>query len=241
MGGGVYRVRDGEDGEAEVGSWAAGSTVLVTGASGFVGKAVLHALLHETEGARVRVLLRSRDQDDARRRLVEEILGAAPFQRTPGAVERMLGAGEIEAISGDLGDDGLAARAKEQLRGIDTVIHCAASVSFEEPLDAALRVNGFGPARLAAALRAAGSEPHFVHVSTAYTADCRVPVVKEDDVHPGLERLDPEAVLEEASGWRAETEAEAANAGRDERWIEQRLARRGGPSPAAPAGPTPTR
>jgi nucleoside-diphosphate-sugar epimerase len=228
VGGGVYRVGGAEGGEAEVGAWPAGATILVTGASGFVGKAVLSALLRETEGARVRVLLRSRDRDDARRRLVEEILGAEPFRDAPaGTVERMLGEREIEAISGDLGDEGLASAAKEQLRGIDTVIHCAASVSFEEPLDAALRINGYGPARLAAALRAAGSEPHFVHVSTAYTADCRVPIVNEADTHPGLARLDPAVVLAEAEGWRAEVDAEAAKAGRDERWIEQRLAARG--------------
>lgn len=228
MGRGVFRVEDEAGHEARVGSWPAGSTILVTGASGFVGKAVLSALLHETEGARVRVLLRSRDREDARRRLVEEILGAEPFRGAPaGTVEGMLAATEVEAISGDLGDDGLASAAKEQLRGVDTVIHCAASVSFEEPLDGALRINGYGPARLAAALRAAGSEPHFVHVSTAYTAECRVPVVMEADTHPGLVGLDPAAVLEQAQGWRAQVEAEAAKAGHDERWVEQRLAARG--------------
>ena len=228
MGGGVYRVRGEADEEAEVGAWPAGSTILITGASGFVGKAVLNALLHETEGGRVRVLLRSRDRDDAHRRLVDEILGDDLFRAAPaGTIERMLATGEIEAICGDLGDEGLATRAREQLRGIDTVIHCAASVSFEEPLDAALRVNGYGPARLAAALRAAGSDPHFVHVSTAYTADCRVPRVLETDTHPGLTEIDPDAVLEQASGWRAQIEAEAAKAGRDERWVEQRLAARG--------------
>ena len=225
MGRGVYRAREEE---ADRGSWPAGATVLLTGASGFVGKAVLSTLLRETEGARVRVLLRSRDEDDARRRLVEEILGGDPFG-APAATTaaRMLEAAELEAICGDLGDEGLAARTKEQLRDVDTVIHCAASVSFEEPLDAALRINGYGPARLAAALRAAGSEAHFVHVSTAYTADCRVPVVMEADAHPGLGRLDPAEVLAEASGWRAQVEAQAGKAGRDERWIEQRLAQRG--------------
>ncbi len=225
---GVYGARDGA---ADVGSRSAGTTVLVTGASGFVGKAVLSALLREAEGTRLRVLLRSRDREDAQRRLVEEVLGAAPF--TPGApgtvaaVERMLAAGKLEGVCGDLGDDGLAGTAAEQLRGVGTVIHCAASVSFEEPLDAALRINGYGPARLAAALRAAGSEPHFVHVSTAYTANCRVPVVYEGDTHPGLEGLDPAAALAEAEGWRAEVEAEGAKAGRDERWVEAQLAARG--------------
>lgn len=238
MGGGVYRVEDEAGHGARVGAWPAGATILVTGASGFVGKAVLSALLHETEGARVRVLLRSRDRDDARRRLVEEILGAEPFRGAPaGTVERMLKAGEVEAISGDLGDDGLARTAGPQLGGIDTAIHCAASVSFEEPLDGALRINGYGPARLAAALRAASSEPHFVHVSTAYTADCRVPVVMETDTHPGLAELDPAAVLAEAEGWRAQVEAEAAKAGHDERWVEQRLATRGRDLAAAAGWP----
>jgi nucleoside-diphosphate-sugar epimerase len=204
------------------------STVLVTGASGFVGKAVLNALLTGTEGVRLLVLLRSRDRADAHRRLVEEILGADPFRQAPASmIERMVAEREIEAISGDLGDDGLAARTKEHLARVDTVIHCAASVSFEEPLDTALRINGFGPARLAGALRAAGSDPHFVHVSTAYTADCRVPVVAEADTHPGLEKIDPAAVLEEASGWRERVEAAAAKSGKDTRWIDQRLSERG--------------
>lgn len=228
MGGGVYRVEDEAGQRARVGAWPAGETILVTGASGFVGKAVLSALLHETEGARVRVLLRSRDREDARRRLVEEILAAEPFRAAPaGTVEGMLEAGEVEAISGDLGDEGLGRAAGAQLRGVDTVIHCAASVSFEEPLDAALRINGYGPARLAAALRVAGSEPHFVHVSTAYTADCRAPVVMEADTHPELAGLDPAAMLEQARDWRAQVEVEAAKAGHDERWIEERLAARG--------------
>lgn len=227
MGGGVFRVRDEAAGAGGVGSRLAGATVLVTGASGFVGKAVLGTLAREAEGARVRVLLRASDEAGARRRLIEEVLGADPFREGAARVERMLAERRIEAICGDLGDDGLAAGAREQLRGVDTVIHCAASVSFEEPLDAALRINGYGPARLAAALRAAGSAPHFVHVSTAYTADCRVAVVAEDDSHPGLERVDPAAVLAEASGWRERVEAEAAKAGKDGRWVEQRLAARG--------------
>ena len=75
---------------------------------------------------------------------------------------------------------------------VDTLINCAASVSFEEPLDEALALNAFGPARLLARLRAAGSDPYVVHVSTAYVADCQVEVVHEDGLpHPALATLDP--------------------------------------------------
>jgi nucleoside-diphosphate-sugar epimerase len=104
-------------GRADIASSLVGSTVLVTGASGFVGKAVLNALLWGTEGARVLVLLRSRDEEDAHRRLVEEILRTEPFRSAPGEmVDRMLRDREIEAISGDLGAQRLLAELGEEDR-----------------------------------------------------------------------------------------------------------------------------
>jgi alcohol-forming fatty acyl-CoA reductase len=218
----------GSDQPVDAASRLGGSTVLVTGGSGFVGKAVLNSLLFGTERVRVLMLLRATDQAEAHRRLVEEILGTEPFSSAPAAlVDRMLAEGEIEAIYGDLGDDALASQVKDLLGEVETVIHCAASVSFEEPLDAALRVNGFGPRRLVRAIRAAGADPHFVHVSTAYTADCRVPTVREEDTHPGLADLDPAAILELATGWRAELEAEAGSSPGSERRVEERLSERG--------------
>lgn len=255
MGGGLYKEDGGSGGPAGMAARLGSSTLLLTGASGFVGKAVLSALLMGTERVRLLVLLRAADRRDARRRLVEEVLASEPFRAIPGPLlERMLDAGELEAVAGDLREDGLGRGAAEKLGDVATVIHCAASVSFEEPLDSAMEINGLGPLRLLGAIREAGGDPHFVHVSTAYTADCRVPRVAEDDVHPGLADLDPEAVLGAAREWRAELEAEAdspartARTRRDaerevaegrggsvqeraeklrRRWVEERLAERG--------------
>ena len=224
MDGGVYRASE-RGSEGSVASRLAGSTVLVTGASGFVGKAVLSALLFGTEDVRVRLLLRAADRGAAGRRLTEEILRSEPFSSAPEPLlERMLATGDLAAIDGDLGDEGLAARTLDGLGEVDTVIHCAASVSFEEPLDAAMRINGLGPARLLQALRAAGSDPHFVHVSTAFTPDCRTPTVRESDVHPGLAELDPDAVLATATRWREEAAAKARDDGGA---VEAELSRRG--------------
>ena len=224
--GGAYGPRD-SDQPVDAASRLGRSTVLLTGGAGFVGKAVLNSLLFGTERVRVLMLLRAEDQAGAHRRLIEEILGTEPFSSAPATlVDRMLADGEIEAIDGDLGDDGLERRVKDRLGEVETVIHCAASVSFEEPLDTALAINGFGPARLVRALRAAGADPHFVHVSTAYAADCRVPTVHEEDTHPGLTDLDPAEVLALAAGWRAELEAAAGSDPGKER-IEERLSARG--------------
>src|SRR3954471_22599656 len=125
----------------------AGRSVLLTGATGFVGKALLGQVLRELPETEVTVLLRG----DAERRLRDEVLTSAPCEGLDGS--------GVRAISGDVGDDGLQASG-----AFDVVIHCAASVSFEQPLDEALELNGKGPARLLAAVQ---GEPYFVHVSTA--------------------------------------------------------------------------
>ncbi len=88
------------------------------------------------------------------------------------------------------------------------LINCAASVSFEEPLDDALTLNTFGPARLLESLRAAGSDPYVVHVSTAYVADCHVDVNEDGLPHPAMAGLDPRTMLVEARRWQ-EVEAES--------------------------------
>jgi nucleoside-diphosphate-sugar epimerase len=111
-----------------------GKAVLLTGASGFVGKAVLAQCLHELPGADVTVLLRG----DAESRL-QHILGGEIFEGLDGS--------GVRAISGDLEGE------LTGVPGIDVLIHCAASVSFEQPLDEALELNSKGPARLLRALR----------------------------------------------------------------------------------------
>ena len=78
---------------------------------GFVGKAVLAQIVRELPETTVTVLLRG---NDPRQRLENEVLTSAPFEGLDGSA--------VEAISGDLGGDGLTGA-----RGIDVVIHCAAS------------------------------------------------------------------------------------------------------------------
>ena len=64
----------------------AGRSVLVTGGSGFLGKAVLAALLRHGDGIeRLLVLLRARSDAAARQRLLEEVLVAEPFADLPAA------------------------------------------------------------------------------------------------------------------------------------------------------------
>ncbi|HEX7059667.1 MAG TPA: SDR family oxidoreductase [Solirubrobacterales bacterium] len=234
-----------------------GSTILLTGSSGFLGKAVLSALLEQPEGfRRLLLLLRASDAAAARQRLQSEVLGSDAFAALPDASAwAMLDQGRLCAVAGDLEGDHLDLQAQEGWGDIDTVIHCAASVSFEAPLDEILALNAYGPIRLLDSLHAAGAHPHFVHVSTAYVDDCRQNTIREDGPsHPSLAELDPDAMLEAAQEWRAVAEEKslqpaeqkrfAREAQRDaahrpgmdaaeraeerrKRWVEQRLARKG--------------
>ena len=192
----------------------AGKTVLVTGASGFVGKAVLAALLRHGDGIeRLVVLLRAGSDEDAGRRLREEVLSSEPFADLPAeGIRSRLEAGRLKAIAGDLSGDGAAPTGGERgpWAAIDTVIHCAATVSFEEPLDHALALNSFGPIRMLERLENAGSRPHLVHVSTAYVADRQSGEVGEDGLpHHAVTGLNPERMLAEAREWREAAERES--------------------------------
>ena len=94
---------------------------------------MLAQVIRELPDTTVTVLLRG---SDPMQRLQNEVLTSAPFEGLDGSA--------VKAIGGDLGDDGLAG-----VGDIDVVIHCAASVSFEQSLDEALELNGKGLAGLA--------------------------------------------------------------------------------------------
>src|SRR3954447_18417370 len=198
----------------------AGRSVLLTGATGFVGKALLGQVLRELPETEVTVLLRG----DAERRLRDEVLTSAPCEGLDGSA--------VKAVSGDVGHDGLA-----DLGAFDVVIHCAASVSFELPLDEALELNGKGPARLLAAVR---GDPYFIHISTAYAAGQRTGLVLErpSGTAPSEPDLDIEAELDAARAWRRDIEAESRLPLHQKRFVreaERAVGPAGGPAIGARA------
>ncbi|HET7487452.1 MAG TPA: HAD-IB family phosphatase [Acidimicrobiales bacterium] len=156
----------------------AGKRIGVTGATGFLGTALVERLLRAVPECEVVVLVRAGKRQSAAERVRREILRNDCFER----LRRELGdafdgemARRLRVVAGDVSVDGLGAdeEGAALLRSCDTVVHSAASVSFDSPLDAAVEVNLLGAARVAEVLAGAERPPHLVAVSTAYVAGTR--------------------------------------------------------------------
>ncbi|MEC8974740.1 MAG: SDR family oxidoreductase [Actinomycetota bacterium] len=153
----------------------AGKRIAITGATGFLGTALVELLLREITNIELVLLVRS-TRRTAEQRVNRDILGNEIFETLKGKLgkeefERKT-ENQITAVSADiaLDDLGLDTTGLEILKSCDVVIHSAAAVSFDEPLDRAIEVNLMGPVRLVNTLKSLECSPHLVMVSTCYVA-----------------------------------------------------------------------
>jgi thioester reductase-like protein len=148
-------------------------SILLTGATGFLGGEVLVRLLEQTDRDII-VLVRAGDDAEADARL-DATLGVL---MPPEPAAR----GRVRAVAAHLDRPGLGLEETQRdllVAGVDTVVHCAASVQFTLPLDEARAINVGGTcAMLDLAARAPALE-RFVHVSTAFVAGDRPGVYRE--------------------------------------------------------------
>jgi fatty acyl-CoA reductase len=143
--------------------------ILLTGATGFVGKVVLEALLRRREALgveRVHVLIRAGAGGSARDRFANEVERSPCFAALPAGW-----ASRVEVVEGDVTqpDCALAPAARAALaERITHVLHVAASVEFDLPLRTAEAVNVGGCLEMLELARACKRLERMVSVSTAY-------------------------------------------------------------------------
>ncbi|MBV9413252.1 MAG: SDR family oxidoreductase, partial [Acidimicrobiia bacterium] len=156
----------------------AGKRVAVTGATGFLGTALVERLVRSIPDCELVLLVRPGRQRSAAERARREIFRNDCFNRLRGEWGDGFDdeiARRVHVVSGDVSADGLGLDGEDRrlFASADVVVHSAAAVSFESPLDAAVEVNLLGPVRVAQLLREEGSPAHLVAVSTAYVAGLR--------------------------------------------------------------------
>jgi fatty acyl-CoA reductase len=185
-----------------------GKTILVTGSTGFLGKSIVEKCLRSIpDVGRINLAIRSSARRPASERLEREVLSSPAFKRLKDergeAAFAKLVKDKLSVVEIDLGRDGLGLsdQGREQLRASEIVIHSAAAVEFDNPADLSAQTNLLGAARMVEALKAAGSRPHLVHVSTAYVGGMLRGLVREEAPHdPGLNWRHEAAVLANLRG-----------------------------------------
>lgn len=157
--------------------------VFLTGATGFIGMEVLLRYLERTRRS-VTCLVRADSAADADARLRAVLDGLVPD-----GVARF--GARVEAVCGELTAPGLGMETGTRTRlalEVETIIHCAASVSFDLPIERAREINVAGTERLlefARAVQAQGTLRRYAHVSTAYVAGTHAGRFGEDDLDVG--------------------------------------------------------
>jgi len=158
--------------------------VLLTGATGFVGMELLVRLLERSDRDVV-TIVRADDDEEAETRISSVLSTLFAPKDVPAVRAR------VRAVAGDLERRGLglAGAARDRLTGeISAVAHCAASITFDLPLEDARRINVTGTHAvmdLASEALARGALERVVHVSTAYVAGERTGQAHESEGYVG--------------------------------------------------------
>ncbi|MBI5836391.1 MAG: SDR family oxidoreductase [Candidatus Eisenbacteria bacterium] len=156
-------------------------TILLTGATGSLGRELLPRLIRRAPGAEMVLVLRGSDGAEVASRLAE----LRDYLR---AYAGAAASGRLEAVRGDvtLPRLGMTPAAYEELANrVTHIVHAAASIGLSQPLTEARRVNVGGAAELLALAERCRRLEQFSHVSTAYVAGVRSGRIPECDLDRG--------------------------------------------------------
>jgi len=154
-----------------------GKRIVISGATGFLGTALVERLLRQVPGCTIGVLVRP-GRRGATDRVRREVLKNDAFDRLRAELGERFDdevARRLVAIAGDVGVDGLGLddEGRQHLAKADVFIHSAAAVSFDSPLDQAVEINLLGPVRVVEAMSELCPTAHLIAVSTSYVAGTR--------------------------------------------------------------------
>uniref|UniRef100_A0A2H1VMP7 Fatty acyl-CoA reductase n=1 Tax=Spodoptera frugiperda TaxID=7108 RepID=A0A2H1VMP7_SPOFR len=153
-----------------VADYYAGKSLLVTGATGFLGKVYIEKLLHSCKKIdKIYLLVREKKKVDINKR-IEHMLDNPFFTRLkrtdPECFKKLV------PISGDIRLPKLGLKPEDEQTLVDNVsvvYHGAATVKFDEPLSVAMNINFEGTKKLLELSQRIKNIEMFVYISTAFT------------------------------------------------------------------------
>ncbi|RXM30170.1 Fatty acyl-CoA reductase 1 [Acipenser ruthenus] len=170
-----------------IAGYYAGKDILITGATGFMGKVLVEKLFRSCPDVKnIYILVRPKAGQSTQER-IEDMVKCKLFDRVrednPDFHKKII------PISSELTQPNLAISPKdvETLTAcINIVFHCAATIRFDEPLKHALQLNVIATQQLLALARQMQKLEAFVHISTAY-ANCNRRHINEVIYPPPVE------------------------------------------------------
>lgn len=149
----------------------ASKSILITGATGFIGKVLVEKLLRSCKGIdKIYIILRVKKNQEFEKRF-EAFKNSIVFdnlrQLEPKTMEKLI------AIEGDLMISPSAGISNENIKvlkeNVNFVFHCAASVKFDDSLMTAIKINTISTRNLIELAEKFNDLNAFVHVSTAFS------------------------------------------------------------------------
>uniref|UniRef100_A0A8C0YEF8 Fatty acyl-CoA reductase n=1 Tax=Cyprinus carpio carpio TaxID=630221 RepID=A0A8C0YEF8_CYPCA len=155
-----------------ISEWYAGKNVLITGATGFMGKVLMEKLLRSCPDVNALYILVRPKAGQSMSERVQDMMKCKLFDRVrednPDFHQKII------PISSELTQPGLAISPEDVqtlTSCINIVFHCAATIRFDEPLKHALQLNVIATQQLLSLAQQMQHLQAFIHISTAY-ANC---------------------------------------------------------------------
>ena len=164
-----------------------GKKIFFIGGTGFVGKVTLSMLLHNFPNiGKVYATVRARDAAESKIRFWTSIVTSPTFdplrEKYGDGFEDFIKS-KVVPVNGDVGNEylGLDEKdAKKIMRDTDIIINGAGNVTFNPPLESALRTNVVGSNNILKMARMM-KKPRLVHVSTCFVAGKRSGPIWENE------------------------------------------------------------
>lgn len=178
---------------SDIPSFFGGANIFITGATGFVGLALVEKLLRcVPDIGTVYLLMRSKRGKDISSRL-EDLLKDRIFN----TLKEQKGDAQfhkLKAVAGDVGQDNLGLNPEDErtvVENVNFVFHSAATLDFEASLKTTVDINLLGTKRIVTLCKKIRNLKALLHVSSAYVNSNRKSA--EEIIYPAPD--DPERVI----------------------------------------------